>query len=76
MGIGVHPSTEASHCTRRAWMLAVAAALGGCSGLRPERHDRIVDTASGLTLSPADVASRMRGAEIERFPPTPGGTSS
>jgi uncharacterized iron-regulated protein len=64
MNADAQPRTEASLCTRRAWMLAVAAALGGCAGLRPERQDLIVDTASGLMLSPDDVASRMHGAEI------------
>jgi uncharacterized iron-regulated protein len=64
MNANTHLPSEASSCTRRAWMLAVAAALGGCAGLRPEQRDRIVDTASGVTLSPADVASRMRSVEI------------
>jgi len=58
------PRTEARPCTRRSWMAIVAAALGGCAALRPEQPDRIVDAASGLALTPADVLSRMRSADV------------
>jgi uncharacterized iron-regulated protein len=45
-------------------MAMVAATCGACASLDPAQQDRIVDTASGLPLTPAEVVSRMRSADI------------
>jgi uncharacterized iron-regulated protein len=51
-------------CTRRTWLALVGAALGGCASPGPRSGDRIVDSACGLSVSPAEVARRMRDADI------------
>ncbi len=54
----------ALRCTRRSWLAMSAAAFAGCTSKVAKTGDRIVDTVTGVTLSPADVARRMRDAEI------------
>jgi uncharacterized iron-regulated protein len=45
-------------------MAIVGAAFSACASLAPDQPDRIVDAASGLALTPADVLSRMRSADV------------